>query len=395
MPRLLTLLLHCVAASAMSLIDLEEMERMDTPRRRYLPLPECLSCSSIKILQAPGVGFSLELAYGTAVIRYHDGTYKNVARIQGDEEYVSAMHSLAANTKRGASVIVNQRPPDVRSYLDQMIWRIQHGRARRTTTPAFPASEELFALADMITKLKDATELTSIESIVLSTPGCIRLTGEELEDLTDHLRMDGRNWTITQLNSAASAYAGLGFGLCSDYLDVARCEAEELVLPRHRLLHIDVSEQSLSANMVLMRHATARQHADLTAARWGEQSFATFDLEYPTTNDTWTDLRRHLRSFEDSYLWKISKVIFTGSSACDTKIRSVIRDALWDAVRPTAFDTDYKNCEDLLWATARGAAEFSKRRQEGPVECRDSEECKRRRESHRSSMQRLILHAGW
>jgi hypothetical protein len=40
------------------------------------------------------------------------------------------------------------------------------------------------------------------------------------------------------------------------------------------------------------------------------------------------------------------------------------------------------------FATARGAAEIAKRRQEGPVRCAQSDECKRRREEGRQTMLR-------
>lgn len=74
----------------------------------------------------------------------------------------------------------------------------------------------------------------------------------------------------------------------------------------------------------------------------------------------------------------------------------MVKDALRDVVAESALEIlldddkatnigemDRGQVADFVFATARGAAEFAKRRQEGPVRCAESDECKRVRERER------------
>lgn len=44
-------------------------------------LPTCDKCISEEDILAPGIGFDITDSYGTAAIRYHNGSVQNLARV--------------------------------------------------------------------------------------------------------------------------------------------------------------------------------------------------------------------------------------------------------------------------------------------------------------------------
>ena len=95
----------------------------------------------------------------------------------------------------------------------------------------------------------------------------------------------------------------------------------------------------------------------------------------------WDAVRSRFRKFVQSFGVRITQVILTGSSASDQRFKAVVREALKDRTPVSAFDMIEEQGLDgepsiLLYATARGAAEFAKRRLEGPVRCKETERCK-------------------
>ncbi|KAL8920501.1 MAG: hypothetical protein Q9208_006251 [Pyrenodesmia sp. 3 TL-2023] len=231
----------------------------------------------------------------------------------------------------------------------------------------------------------------SVTTAVLSSPDRIRLTEEEISDIFDYL---GIKYLMSipddleNLHATSAAFAGYGYGLCRHYMDLYACEREEQHLPEQRLLHIDFTPNSLSGTI-----------KSLNSARGGtvDDPFIDIDLglgrlnTYPEEEEElyWTAVRGRIRSLVRSFKPRITQVILTGSSAGDGRFVEAVKDALYDLVSSTALDglrTDSRDlgadgngitADDFLYATAKGAAEFAKRRQEGPVRCAESEACKR------------------
>ncbi|KAH7347077.1 hypothetical protein BKA66DRAFT_477785 [Pyrenochaeta sp. MPI-SDFR-AT-0127] len=77
----------------------------DTPstsNRTYLrpcPWPKCSSCPSSEQLIAPGIGFALEMGYGTAAVRWHNGTLQPIAQVPGSSPYLQLMKQLSSTTR--------------------------------------------------------------------------------------------------------------------------------------------------------------------------------------------------------------------------------------------------------------------------------------------------------
>ena len=106
-------------------------------------------------------------------------------------------------------------------------------------------------------------------------------------------------------------------------------------------------------------------------------------------NVYWDAVRSRIRKIVQSVGVRITQVILTGSSASDQRFKAVVRKALKDCTTVGAFDMMEQQGLDgepsmLLYATARGAAEFAKCRLEGAVRCKETERCKEFRQGYRA-----------
>jgi hypothetical protein len=237
-----------------------------------------------------------------------------------------------------------------------------------------------------------------VTAAVLSSPDRIRLTAEEITDVFDYLRI--RNLmaepdTFENLHATSSAYAGFGMGLCKQYTDPYACERDEVHFRYHWLLHLDFAPDSLSGtikSLQSVRDGSVREAFIDTALGLGRLD----ELNERTALETeeeerayWTAVTNRIRGIVLSLKPKITQLILTGPSASDPRFKVVVMDALRDLVAESALeilDGDGKYgkegteaAPDLVFATAKGAAEFAKRRQEGPVRCVEMKRCKQAR----------------
>ena len=79
---------------------------------------------------------------------------------------------------------------------------------------------------------------------------------------------------------------------------------------------------------------------------------------------------------------KVAMILLTGTRVSEGRFKATLKDALGGLVAPQAligpgspsFEGESADL-DLVFATAKGAAEVAKRRLEGPVRCKWSEKC--------------------
>ncbi|KAI9857502.1 MAG: hypothetical protein M1813_008252 [Trichoglossum hirsutum] len=363
----------------------------DSPR--ICPLPKCKSCPTAEQILAPGVGFALEMGYGTAAVRLHDGNYQTIAHIDGMPSYTSLLRRLATGPQ-------NRIPDHIPSTWGKLRYLQKRAQRLLNKSLGLPANPETAIFADLISMLKTETEAAlgngqQVAAAVLSSPDRIRLTDEEVTDVFDYLGI--RNLmaepdTLDDLYATSSAYAGFGMGLCEQYTNPYACEREESHFPTQRLLHLDFAPDNLSGTIKSLKSVRdgsveeAFIDLDLGLDRLGEGP----DLEPEEERAYWTTVTNRIRSFVQSFNPQITQLILTGSSASVPRFKVAVKDALRDLVAEGTLkilDEEGKDSKeskdktlDLVFATAKGAAEFAKRRQEGPVRCVEREECKRARE---------------
>jgi hypothetical protein len=274
-----------------------------------------------------------------------------------------------------------------------------------------PATPETAILAAMVSALYKETQTwlgseQHIVAAVLSSPAFIKLTTEEVSDVLDCVKlknlMDDGPYTLDSVWSLSAAYAGYGRGLCPTYTDADTCEQEEWYFPSQSVLHIDFNRESLSGTVHILK----------SIRNWGvDAAFIDPDLGHrhekawltsePENNSElyWAAVSARIRELVVSYHWCITELLLTGTSVTDARFKTALLDALHDVV---AWDVlaalggrgnDTVNTEEwnemFAFATARGAAEVAKRRQEGPVKCRQTDECRARRENQRPATLRI------
>ncbi|KAH0548141.1 hypothetical protein GP486_008130 [Trichoglossum hirsutum] len=322
--------------------------------------------------------------------------YRIIAHIDGRPSYNLLLHRLATGPQ-------NRIPDHIPSTWGKL--RYLQKRAQRILNKSLgrPATPETAILADLISTLKAETEAAlgsgqQVTAAVLSSPDRIKLTDEEITDVFDYLGI--RNLmaepdTLDDLYATSSAYAGFGMGLCEQYTDAYACEREESHFRTQRLLHLDFAPDNLSGTI-----------KSLKSARDGSVEEAFIDPELglgrldglnkiprmgPEEEETyWLAVTDRIRTLVQSFKPQITQLILTGSSASDPRFKAAVKDALSGLVAEGTLkilDEEGKDSKerkdkdlDLVFATAKGAAEFAKRRQEGPVRCVEGEECKRARE---------------
>ena len=188
-------------------------------------------------------------------------------------------------------------------------------------------------------------------------------------------------------------------GLCEQYTNPYACEREEYRFPTQRLLHLDFAPESLSETIKSLKSAKdgsveeAFIDPDLGLPRLN----ALYTISIPRLEDGtvyWTTIASRIRALAQSIKPQITQLVITGSSAGDQRFKAVVKDALRDVVAESALEIllddekapidcemDRRQVADFVFAAARGAAEFAKRRQEGPFRCAERKASTGRRDA--------------
>jgi hypothetical protein len=330
------------------------------------------------------------------VVRLHDGTYHHIALIDGDVSYTDFMRRRATG------------PPPRTPYDIDTAWEMLQYLQSRTQRllkklVGRPAIPETAILASMVSKLVEKTQAwlgdkDIVVAAVLSSPDHLRLTTEETSDVLDYLKLRdlmAEPPLFYELYATSAAYTGYGKGLCRTYTDAYACEREEWYFEQQRVLHLDLNSQSLSGTIKSpqsVRHGSA------------DASFVDPDLGFGPERERlslhdgeqyWSlmssRIRELVKSFNRFYLPHMTELLLTGPLATNERFKDAVWEAIHDLIADDgvltlldARDQTTHNEEEwrtlFSFATARGAAEFAKRMQEGPFNCAQSDECRRRRE---------------
>jgi hypothetical protein len=335
------------------------------------------------------------------VVRLHDGTFHHIALIDGDTSYTDLMRRTAT----GPTV----RTPDhfdarweMLQYLKSRMQRLANKLVGRPATPdtAVPASMVSKLVEKTQTRLGDKS--TSVAA-VLSSPDHLRLTNEETSDIFDYLKL--RNLMAEpplfyELYATSAAYAGYGKGLCCNYTDAYACEREEWYFEHQRVLHLDLNSQSLSGTIKSLQSAkSVSVDASFVDPDLGfgpaRERLTLMMSDYQEGDEYWNSvsdrIRELVKSFNRVYIPHMTDLLLTGPLATNKRLQAAIWAAIHDLFADDNVlrlvedrDQDIDNEEQwqtlFSFATARGAAEFAKRMQEGPFNCAQSDECRRRRE---------------
>ena len=174
--------------------------------------------NSNKSLGSPfGVGFDLTASYGSAAVSFSNGTIVTVAQIPGNQDYNDVLRRLSLAASRHLSPPYNK----VGEAWDDMP-RQYLRKARKAV--GLPASQDVGHLAKMLSGLRTVVEerVGPIMTAGLTTMHLAALYDEDLHDAFEYVGLKYITIPIGAvghniLYETSAAYAGYGYGLCSDY----------------------------------------------------------------------------------------------------------------------------------------------------------------------------------
>ncbi|KAK3065286.1 hypothetical protein LTS18_003160 [Coniosporium uncinatum] len=314
-----------------------------------------------------GIGFDLTPSYGTVAISLPNGSTCSIAKVSGSTAYHDTLARLALPSSQHLA-------PPYSSMQDQLsdLPRQQLRRARKSA--GLSASDDVGALAEMITALRAEAEKylnASITSAVATTPHLVALYDEDIADAFEHAALSSPEvWLFKHLvYSTSAAYAGNGLGLCENYAtDPKGCYEEWNSRPSEVVMTVLYTQTALSVTLSSVKSAyylwepTYRYIIDFDLG-----SAATPDAE--TDREGWEEYWRKVQGKLVSIMEqfpryaKPARVLLMGESAADDTFRRFLDSALKGVMEKSP----RWEVGDEMFVGAKGAAEFAKRAPfEGP-----------------------------
>ncbi|KAI9821646.1 MAG: hypothetical protein M1827_002227 [Pycnora praestabilis] len=339
--------------------------------------------------QSFAIGFDLTAGYGTAAVAFINGTIVDVARADGTSEYNNVLARLSLKSS------THPTPP----YYDcnaqtADLGRQWHRYFRKRL--GFPASTDVAALADVLSKLKVQTDsflgrLGPLELAFITVPNLPALYLEDLVDAAEHVKVqlltlpdyihrsgDQAQWPVSELNTA---FAGNGFGrdgLYSGnieahlYYDDDNSNYSDSSVPKtpwsENVLSVLFTNTALTAYVLPLSSAAHFYAADgIANFSLGLSSY--YSLPHVNSIGSvnasyWFQIRLALRTALDSYLnrgHELGRVISYGESAHNEIFDSILREEVLAAqFRDEPEQQPHFSSNDPVFAAARGAAEFAR-----------------------------------
>ncbi|KAF5718961.1 hypothetical protein FGLOB1_1375 [Fusarium globosum] len=355
----------------------------------FEPFPTCADCLPASVHDAPGIGFSLSLSSGTAAVHFYNGTVKNIASIPASPEYAALMKRLA-----------NSPPPPPLSRREKL-------RRSFNKKIGWPATPDVGLIATMLVSLRDVTSaaVTSpLDRVAVSHSRIQGLAEPDLWDALEHARI--RPWVAaglprpkvvlplpaaggypSQLLESYAVFAGHGKGLCKHYKNFWQCEEEQDNVPLEATLVVGITPTDLRGEII----RTWSAFTDLQPRR-GDRTFVDLELGLATSEnpDFWARVTERLQGFCGAVPkgFRLDTILLTGENATHPAFLQALRSALIgngylqgesDSKVKIPYVPEGGAVIDPVFASARGAAQYARWRQEAPIGCEEQDRCKEER----------------
>ena len=227
-----------------------------------------------------------------------------------------------------------------------------------------PASNDVGILGKMLIGLAAEAERRlgrSIDSAAVSTLNLPALYKEDLQDAFEYVGLRYLDIPVhyNVLHETNAAYAGYGYGLCSNFTNRVACKQEQEEMPSDVVMAVLYTRTALTVSLSIMRSAYYLFEPDY-------RHLADFELGYDVRlaggssgMTYWEKLGSKLGQIltENPYYERPSKVLLLGDCVQDRTFVLVLEKVLRDQCEHMPEFLD----EDSEWAAARGAAEFARR----------------------------------
>ncbi|KXX75399.1 hypothetical protein MMYC01_208133 [Madurella mycetomatis] len=266
-----------------------------------------------------------------------------------------------------------------------------------------PATPDVGTLAGMLMILRDTVSralASPLDSIAVSHPPISGLAAYDLSDALEHAGL--QSWLTSEpaeaglyparLTEAHAVFAAYGQGLCNNYKDLFECWEEEERMVHHTVLLVGFTRRDLRAEVVSLRapfewdQGVVEMFVDLGAGLDGMGNFESAVAFWAHVRDRLTAIARRAR---------LTRVMFVGENVTDPMFIDVLKDALarsgytvgGGVIQDEAHILVVPASDDMVdpqFASARGAAQYARWRQEAPFGCRERRECEEERERERA-----------
>ena len=212
-------------------------------------------------------------------------------------------------------------------------------------------------LSDLHKKVEDYLG-KPIESATVAVPDLIAFYREDLQDAFEYvgLRYLALPVRYDLLYETSAAYAGYGFGLCSDYKDRAACKKEQQEMPSEVVMAVVYSRTALTVTLSVVKSAYYLYEPI-------NRHLSNFSLGYDAQtrwgDNYWKEVSFNLEKImvENPYYQRPHKVLLMGDRVDNATFLGTLKAAL-NAQTSTLPEIISKK---PLYVAAEGAAELAKR----------------------------------
>lgn len=271
----------------------------------------------------------------------------------------------------------------------------------------------------MLVSLRDATSVavtSPLDRVAVSHPRIQGLAEVDLWDALEYARL--RPWVAanlprpkvvlplppaggypSQLLESYAVFAAHGKGLCKHYKNFWRCAEEQDNAPLETTLVVGITPTDLRGEIIRTWSAFT-----LLQPRKGDRIFVDLELGLATLGDRsdfWDRVTERLQGFCGTVPegFHLDTVLLTGENATHPTFLQALRSALLgsgytqrkadsDQKEMFAHEMERNAAIDPIFASARGAAQYARWRQEAPIGCEEQDRCEeeRRREGNHAEL---------
>jgi len=226
-----------------------------------------------------------------------------------------------------------------------------------------PASQDVGFLTKVLSDLLARVEEylgEPVHSAGVTTPHLVALYQEDLQDAFEHVGLSFLKFPVRYdiLYETSAAYAGYGYGLCSDYTDPAACRNVQQDMGSEVVMAVLYTRTALTISFSITKSAYYLYEPDnrhLSDFTLGYDARTLWAIEGEYWNEVEWNLEKLMQ--ENPYYKRPAKVLLMGDCVQDEEFIRRLEGAL---SRQMADMPDISS-QDSLFVAAMGAAELAKR----------------------------------
>ncbi|EMT72289.1 hypothetical protein FOC4_g10001740 [Fusarium odoratissimum] len=270
------------------------------------------------------------------------------------------------------------------------------------------ATPDVGIIATILVSLRDVTSIAVTSPLDRVAVSHFRIQGLAEPDLWDALEYAHiRPWVAaglprpkvvlplpaaggypSQLLESYAVFAGHRKGLCKHYKSFWQCAEEQGNVPLETTLVVGITPTDLRGEIIRTRSA----FTDLQP-RHGDRAFVDLELGLATSEDKpdfWARVTDRLQGFCGTVPegFRLDTILLTGENATHPAFLQALRSALVgngylqresDSGGKVSFVHEGGAVIDPVFASARGAAQYARWRQEAPIGCEEQDRCEEKR----------------